>query len=50
MIPILNSMFRTATRHDIWDAPNHWYRQQGDYHDRRHREDAQRYMLRRTLR
>jgi hypothetical protein len=50
MISLLSRTFKTATRLDTWDAPDHWRAQHEDYRTRRHRADAERARMRRAIR
>ncbi|WP_158514967.1 hypothetical protein [Nioella nitratireducens] len=49
MFSIFSNAMKTATRTDMWNAPDHWHRQQQDYRTRRNRRDAERARLRRSL-
>ena len=50
MFSLFSRTFRTATRFDSWDAPDHWRAQHEDYRTRRQRADAERARMRRALR
>ena len=41
MFPIFNSVIKTATRMDSWDAPDHWKKQHRDYQGRRTGPDSE---------
>ena len=50
MISLLSRTFKTATRLDTWDAPDHWRAQHEDYRSRRQRADIDRAQMRRKQR
>ena len=50
MFPILFNSIKTATRQSAWDAPEHWYRQQDDYHSASPHDEADSSRLRSALR